>query len=144
MAPSNRASLVIRGGVICAALGSLIGGCASLLISAVRGNFVLESLSLIPMAILFAAITAAPFGFAVGAIGVLWLTFRSQRTSGRRLYLEAAGMGAALGGYISAANVNSGMGPFENLLAARPISIGTGIIFGIVLSRETRRATLAA
>jgi hypothetical protein len=97
MAPSNRASLVIRGSVICAALGSLIGGCASLLISAVRGNFVLESLSLIPIAILFAAVTAAPFGFAVGAIGVLWLTFRAQRTSGRRLYLEAAGMGAALG-----------------------------------------------
>jgi hypothetical protein len=97
MAPNNRASLVIRGGVTCALLGSLVGGCGVALISGVRGSFGLAALTITPIAALFAAITAAPFGFAVGPGGVWWLAGRAERVSERRLYFESAGGGAALG-----------------------------------------------
>jgi len=95
------------------------------------------------MAVLLAAITAAPFGFVVGSVGVLWLAARAQRVSGKRLYFEAAGGGAVLGATYPLVMAIVGWGPFENLLSALPISIGTGVICGIVLVREVRRHVLA-
>ena len=143
MATKKRAFLAIRGGLACAALGSMVGGCGFLLISAVRGNFGLAALTLIPMAVIFAAITAAPFRFLVGSVGVWWLAARAQRVSGRRLYVEATGGGAVLGATYPLFMAILGWGPFENLVAALPISIGTGIICGIVLTHEVRKYVLA-
>jgi hypothetical protein len=142
MATKKRVFLVIRGGLSCALLGSFVGGCGFLLISAVRGNFGLAALSLIPMAVIFAAITAAPFGFMVGSVGVWWLAVRAQRVSGRRLYFEAAGGGAVLGATYPLVLTILGWGPFGNLVATLPISIGTGVVCGIVLTREVQKYVL--
>src|SRR5260370_9460327 len=97
MAIKKRVFLALRGGVSCAALGSLVGGCCFLLVSAVHGSFGLAALSLIPVAVVFAAITAAPFGFVVGSAGILWLAARAQRASGKRLSFEAAAGGSGMG-----------------------------------------------
>jgi len=142
MATKKRAVLATRGGLICAALGSLIGGCGFLLISAVKGNFGLAALSLIPMAVIFAAITAVPFGFMMGFLGVWWLASRAQHILGRRLYLEAIAGGAVLGAAYPLVLTVLGWGPFGNLLSVLPISIAAGIICGIVLTREVQKFTL--
>lgn len=139
MAIKKRVFFAIRGGLTCAALGSLVGGCGVLLISAVRGNFGLAALALIPMAVLFAAITAAPFGFMVGSVGVLWLAARAPRVSGKRFYFEAAGGGAVLGSTYPLVLTILGWGSFQNLVSVLPISIGTGVICGIVLTREVQK-----
>src|SRR5260370_15955290 len=143
MAIKKRVFLALRGGVSCAALGSLVGGRRFLLVSAVHGRFGLAALSLIPVAVVFAAITAAPFGFVVGSAGILWLAARAQRASGRRLYLEAAGGGAVLGATYPLVLTILGWGPFQNLLSVLPISIGTGVVCGIVLTREVQKYVLA-
>ncbi|MGC2247829.1 MAG: hypothetical protein WA609_14585 [Terriglobales bacterium] len=95
-----------------------------------------------PIAVLLAAITAVPFGFTVGSVGVWWLAGRAERVSERRLYFESTGGGAALGATYPLIMAILGWGPFENLVAALPISIGTGIICGIVLTRETRKSVV--
>ena len=138
MATKNRASLVIRGGLTCAVLGPLIGGCVFVLIWAVRGNLGLAALSLVPVAVIVGAFTAAPFGFMVGSVGIWWLAGRALRVSGRRLYFEAAGGGAVLGATYPLVIAILGWGPFENLVAALPVSIGTGVVCGMVLTREVR------
>ena len=95
------------------------------------------------MAVIFAAITAAPFGFMVGFVGVWWLAARAERVSERRLYFEASGGGAVLGATYPLVLTILGWGPFENLLSVLPISIATGIICGVVLTREVRKQVLA-
>ncbi|MGB8582167.1 MAG: hypothetical protein WCD47_15205 [Candidatus Sulfotelmatobacter sp.] len=139
MDAEKRILLAVRGGVGCAILGSLLGGCAVVLISAVRGSFGLAALSLIPMAVLYAAVTGAPFGFVAGAAGTWLVAARARHISGRRLYLEAACGGAVLGATYPLVLTISGWGPFQNLVSVLPISIGAGAICGIVLVPEVRR-----
>jgi hypothetical protein len=141
MAADKRILLAVRGGVVCAILGSLIGGSAVLLISAIRGNFGLAALSLIPIAFVYAAVTGVPFGFVAGIAGTLWIAARAQHVSGKRLYYEAAGAGVLIGALYPLALTVFGWGPLENLLSELPISIGAGVVCGLALSREVQKGT---
>jgi hypothetical protein len=139
MAADKRVFLAIRGGVICAVLGSLLGGSAALIISAIRGNFGLAALSLIPIGFVYAAVTGGPFGLVAGMAGTLWIAARAQHISGKRLYYEAAGAGALIGALYPLALAIFGWGPVENLLSELPISIGAGAACGMVLVREVQK-----
>ncbi|MGA7338170.1 MAG: hypothetical protein WBW91_15690 [Candidatus Sulfotelmatobacter sp.] len=136
MAADNRILFALRGGVVCAILGSLLGGCAVLLISAIRGDFGLAALSLIPIVFLYAAVTGVPFGLVAGTVGTWWIVARARHISSGRLYYEASATGALIGGSYPLVLKVFGWGPFENLLSTLPISIGAGIVCGLVLTRE--------
>jgi hypothetical protein len=111
MAADKPMLLAIRGGVVCAILGSLLAGCAVLLTSAIRGDFGPAALSLIPIAFVYAAVTGVPFGFVAGIAGTLWVAARARRISGRRLYYEAAAAGALIGALYPLALMVLGCGP---------------------------------
>lgn len=113
MGAYKRIFLALRGGVICAILGSLLGGSGVVLISAIRGNFVQAAVSLIPIAFVYAAVTGIPFGFVAGIAGTLWIAARAQQVSGKRLYYEAAGAGALIGALYPLALMAFGWGPLE-------------------------------
>jgi hypothetical protein len=86
------------------------------------------------MAVVFTAIAAAPFGFIVGSIGSWFLVARWANTpSSIRICCESGGFGALLGATYPFIATSLGWGPFENLLSALPISIGTGFICGVML-----------
>jgi hypothetical protein len=139
MATREHVFFAIRSGLVCATLGSLVGGCAFVAISAVVGNAGLAALALLPMAVIYGAVTAVPFGFVSGLVGSWWLVGRARRVSIRRLYFEAVAGGALLGATYPLTLAICGWGPFENLVSALPISIGTGVICAIVLTREVRK-----
>lgn len=124
-------------------MGSLLGGVAVVLIRAwaLRGTeSITEAVAFFPMAVAFAAIPAAPFGFIVGPVGSWWLTIRAARgVSGKRLYFESAGIGGALGSTFPLILAALGWGPFNNLVSMLPISITIGIGCGILLIPLTRK-----
>ena len=141
----KRAFLAILGGVYCGTVGSLLAGLVVVAIRVVHGNRgnVAEALAFFPMAVVFAAIPAAPFGFIVGSAGSWWLATRINRgISGRRLYFESAGIGAALGATFPLISTILGWGPFNNLVSALPISIGIGIVCGLTVALPMRRHVL--
>jgi hypothetical protein len=133
----KRFTLIVIGGVFCAVVGSLLGGLVVVLLRMLRGNMqnnIVEALEFFPMAVVFAAIPAAPFGFIVGSAGSWWLTARAEHgVSGKRLFFESIGIGAVLGATFPLILATLGWGPFANLVSALPISIAIGIICGILL-----------
>jgi hypothetical protein len=143
MANSTRLHFALVGGVSCAVVGSLLAGIALVLIRSwtLRGTeSMAEAVAFFPMAVAFAAISAAPFGFIVGSIGSWWLAIRAARgVSGKRLYFESSGIGGVLGSTYPLILAAFGWGPFENLVAALPLSITIGIACGILIIRLTRK-----
>lgn len=136
MAIRKRLTLAVTGGVFCATVGSLLGGLVVVFIRMLQGNTqsIVDALEFFPMAVVFAAIPAAPFGLIVGSAGSWWLAGRAERgVSGRRLFFESAGIGAVLGATFPLILALLGWGPFANLASALPISIGIGIVCGIIL-----------
>jgi hypothetical protein len=112
----KRASLAVAGGVLCAALGSLLGGVVVVIFRTTQrnGEDVAQALTFLPVAVMFAAIPAAPFGFLVGSVSSWWLSARVDRgVSRRRLYFASAGMGAVLGATFSAHYEYSWMGSLQ-------------------------------
>jgi hypothetical protein len=77
----QRTSLAAAGGVLCAAVGSLLGGIVVVVVRAAQGSGenVAQALTFLPLAMIFAAIPAAPFGFLVGSVGTWWLSARVDR-----------------------------------------------------------------
>jgi hypothetical protein len=103
----------------------------------------MEALEFFPMAVVFAAIPAAPFGFVVGSAGSWWLAARAEHgVSGKRLFFESAGIGALLGAIFPVVLSILGWGPFAKLFSALPISIGIGIVCGIILIPLMRKNRL--
>jgi hypothetical protein len=97
----------------------------------------------LPMVIIFSAIAAAPFGFIVGTIGSWWLVARWANTrSSIRIYGESGGLGAILGATYPFIAAGLGWGTFENLVASLPISIGAGIVCGVLLAAFVRKYLL--
>jgi integral membrane sensor domain MASE1 len=143
MANSTRLHFALVVGVSCAVVGSLLGGVAVVLIRSwtLRGTeSMTEVVTFFPMAVAFAAIPAAPFGFIVGSVGSWWLAIRAARgVSGKRLYFESAGIGGVLGSTFPLILAAFGWGPFENLVSALPISITIGIACGILITPLTRK-----
>jgi hypothetical protein len=142
MANRKSLSFAIVGGVFCAIVGSLLGGVVVVLIRALQGNTqnMAEALAFFPMAVVFVAIPAAPFGFIVGSFGSWWLATRADRgVSGRRLYFESAGIGGVLGATFPLILAVLGWGPFNNLVSALPISITIGIVCGVALTPLMRK-----
>jgi hypothetical protein len=142
MANRKRLSFAIVGGVFCATVGSIMGGVVIALIRTLRGNTqdIAEALAFLPMAVVFVAIPAAPFGFIVGTVGSWWLAARADRgVLGKRLYFESAGIGGILGATFPLILAVLGWGPFNNLVSALPISIGIGIVCGVVLTPLVRK-----
>jgi hypothetical protein len=143
MANGTRLHFTIVGGAFCAAAGSLLGGVAVVLVRAwaLRGaESMTEAVVFFPMAVAFAAIPAAPFGFVVGVVGSWWLAIRAARgVSGKRLYFESAGIGGVLGSTFPLILVASEWGPFNNLVSMLPISIIIGIACGILIIPSTRK-----
>ena len=138
----KRLSLSVAAGVLCAAVGSLLGGTVLVLVRTIHGKDenVAPALTFLPMAVIFAAIPVAPFGLLVGSVGGWWLSARVDRgVSRRRLYFESAGMGALLGATFPLILGILGWGPFNNLVSALPISIGVGTVCGVTLSVYLRR-----
>jgi hypothetical protein len=138
----KRASLAVAGGVLCAALGSILGGIVVVIFRTTQrnGENVAQALTFLPVAVMFAAIPAAPFGFLVGSVGSWWLSARVDRgVSRRRLYFASAGMGAVLGATFPLIMSILGWGPFNNLVSALPISIGVGTVCGLTLSVYLRK-----
>ena len=142
MANRKRWSFAIVGGVFCATVGSLLGGAVVVLIRTLPGNTqgIVEALAFFPMAVVFVAIPAAPFGFIVGSIGSWWLAARADRgVLGKRPYFESAGIGGILGATFPLILTVLAWGPFNNLVSALPISIIIGIVCGAALTPVMRR-----
>jgi hypothetical protein len=142
MENKKRLTQAMIGGVFCATVGSLLGGVVVVLIRVLQGNTqnIVEALAFFPMAVVFAAIPAAPFGFIVGSAGSWWLAVRTDSgVLGRRLYFESAGIGAVLGATFPLILALLGWGPFANLISALPISITIGIVCGIILTPLMRK-----
>jgi hypothetical protein len=138
----KRASIAVIGGALSAIVGSLLAGLVVVLIRTVQGNTqsVALALAFLPMAVVFAAIPAAPFGFIAGSAGSWWLAARAEcGVSKRRLYFESVGIGAILGGTFPFVLTILGWGPFNNLVSAVPISIGIGIACGIIITPLVRK-----
>ena len=117
-------------------MGTLLAGIAVVFVRALQGNteHVLEALAFFPMAVVFAAIPAIPFGFIVGSVGSFLLAIRAEHgVSGRRLYGESAAIGAVLGATFPLILTVLGWGPLHNLVWALPISIGIGTLCAILL-----------
>ena len=136
MAIRRRLALAVIGGVFCATVGSLLGGLVVAILRVLHGNTqsLPEALAFVPIAFVFAAIPAAPFGFIVGSVGSWWLAVRAEGSiQRRRLFLESATMGAALGATFPLILALLGWGPFSNLVSALPISVAIGIICGTLL-----------
>jgi hypothetical protein len=135
----NRKRIIFagKGGLFCAIVGSLLGGVVVLLVRAVHGNAggnVGEILEFFPVAVLYAAIPAAPFGFIMGSVGSWWLATRArQGVQGLRLYCESIGAGALLGATFPLVMTALGWGPFSNLVSAMPISIAIGAVCAFAL-----------
>ena len=142
MAHSKPLHFAIAGGIFCAIAGSLLGGFVVVLVRALQGSTagMKEALTFFPMAVVFVAIPAAPFGFIVGSIGCWWLAARAARgVSSKRLYFESAGIGGVLGATFPLVLAALGWGPFNNLISALPISIPIGVACGIILIPVTRK-----
>jgi len=138
----ERARFVVTGAVFCAIVGPILGGLAVVVIRMVQGKTesAAEALAFFPMAVVFAAIPAAPFGFIVGLVGSCWLVARIEHSvSRKRLCLESAGIGAVLGATFPLILTILGWGPFDNLASALPISIGVGIVCGGALTTLLRK-----
>ena len=136
MAIKKRLTLAVIGGVFCATVGSLLGGLVVVLLRMLQGNAqsIVEALEFLPMAVVFAAIPAAPFGFIVGSVGSWWLATRTESgVSGVRLYCESIGIGAVLGATFPLVLTILGWGPFNNLVSGMPISVGIGTVCALTL-----------
>src|SRR5450755_4255547 len=131
----NRLTVPIVGGILCAIVGSLLGGVAVVLFRAwsLRSTESLtDAITFFPMAVAFAAIPATPFGFVMGFVGSWWLAIRAAHgVSAKRLYFESAGFGGALGSIFPLTLAAFGWGPFNNLISMLPISVTIGIACGI-------------
>jgi hypothetical protein len=138
-----RLKIAILSGVFCAAVGSLLGGIAVVVLRVVRsapGDSATSFVSFIPVAVLFAAIQAVPFGLIIGAIGGWWLVPRlAGDTQPQHIFLQSAVMGAILGSTFPILAIALGWGPLQNLVSVLPISIGIGIVCGLSLTVLMRK-----
>lgn len=142
----KRLRFAFVGGLFCVIAGSLLGGVALVLIRIFQGGAkdIVGAISMFPMAVVLVGIPGIPFGFIVGSVGSWWLVGRAgQRDPGRRLYFESAGLGGVLGATFPLILTVFGWGPFENLVSALPISIGTGIVCGAALVPFMRKRVAA-
>jgi len=127
-----RLKISILSGVFCALVGSILGGMTVAILRAVRSpENPTTLLYFIPIAFLYAAIPAVPFGLIVGSIGGWWLAPRAAGDiPSRHLFLQSAVLGAVLGSTFPIVAVALGWGPLQNLVSVLPISIGIGTVCG--------------
>jgi hypothetical protein len=147
MHATERARLAIVGGGFCAAVGSVFAALMVAFVNVIRfwrePEDMRNVIAAFPMVVIFSAIAAAPFGFIVGSIGSWWLVPHWAKTnSSNRVYWESGGLGALLGATYPLIAESFGWGPFENLVAALPISIGSGILCGVALAAFMRTKVL--
>ena len=139
MANSSRLTFAFVGGVFCAIVGSLFGAFI-IVIFALREVGIKAAVSFYPMAVVYVAIFAVPFGFVAGSVGSWWLAVREAHgASGKRLYFEFAGIGGGLGSTFPLIFLALGWGPLSNLVSALPISITIGIACGVSIIPFTRK-----
>ena len=136
-----RLKISILSGVFCALVGSILGGMLVAILRAVRSpESPTTSLYFVPIAFLYAAIPAVPFGLVVGSIGGWWLAPRATgETPSQHLFLQSGVMGAVLGSAFPLLAMALGWGPFQNLVSALPISIGIGVVCGLSLAAVIRK-----
>ena len=141
MLTRSRLKLSIMSGVFCALVGSILGSIVVTVLRAVHApGDLTAAFYFIPVAFLYVAIPAVPFGLVVGSIGGWWLAPRATReTSARHLFLQSGLAGAALGSSFPLLAMALGWGPVENLVSVLPISIGIGVVCGVSLPVVIRR-----
>jgi hypothetical protein len=141
METKSRLKISILSGVFCVLEASILGGIAVVVLRAVRSRGHLAALvRFIPVALVFAAIQAVPFGLIVGSIGGWWLAPRATGDiPSRHLFLQSAVLGAVLGSTFPIVAVALGWGPLQNLVSVLPISIGIGTVCGLSLAAVVRK-----
>ena len=91
--------------------------------------------SFIPVAVLYAAIPAVPFGLIVGAVGGWWLAPRvAGDTVSPHVFLQSSVVGALLASTFPIVAMALRWGPLQSLASFLPISIGIGIVCGLTLT----------
>jgi hypothetical protein len=136
-----RVRVAICSGVYCAVVGSILGGTVVFVLRGIRSS---EdhgiSVSFIPVAVLYAAIPAVPFGLIVGAVGGWWLAPRvAGDTASPHVFLQSSVIGAILGSTFPIVAMALGWGPLPNLASFLPISIGIGTVCGLTLTAVMRK-----
>jgi hypothetical protein len=145
MDTKKRASLTIIGGVLCSVLASVLGGVVIVVIRLVKVGSAEGAAPFLPIAVLYAAATAAPFGLIAGSAGTWWLAARAERhMANRQLWWESAGAGALLGATYPVVMGICGWGPFSNLVSELPIAVGIGMTCALVVAFWMQRHVLAS
>ena len=131
----------IWSGVFCAVVGSLLGAIVVVALRAIHSPEDSNRFaSFIPIALVFAAIQAVPFGLVIGSVGGWWLAPRAASgASSRYIFLQSSVMGAILGSTFPILAMALGWGSPENLVSVLPISIGIGVICALSLTLVMRK-----
>jgi hypothetical protein len=133
MNTGKRAQLAVAGGSFCAIAGSIFGGLIVSVFQVIKTGGI-GGMSFIPVAILYAAVVAVPFGFFVGSFGSWWLVGRfDKHIPSKRIFCESLGVGALLGAVFPSVMALAGWGPYSNLVSVVPISVGIGVICAALL-----------
>jgi len=103
----------------------------------------LTTLAALPIAWVFAVIPMGPGGCVFGALGASWIRFRSRSLrASKRLLLESALLGTALGGAVPLSALVWGWGPRENVLSVVPAGAASGLVCAFLVVRALRKRDL--
>lgn len=144
VAPWLRALLL--GAIICGLIGPGLPLIVFIPFTAIRQASVREALTTLealPLAWLIAIIAMGPAGCVFGALGASWIRFRSSSLHvSRRLLLESALLGTALGGVVPISALVWGWGPRENLLSVVPAGAASGLVCAFLVVHALRKRGL--
>ncbi len=134
------------GFIICGIIGPAAPLFVLILASAFKDTSFFEALRTLeafPVAWLFALIPMGPPGAVLGALGALWIRFRSKAISSRRLFFEILSVGALLGALVPLAALVFGWGDLQIVLSGYvPIGAITGAICAFLVHYTLKKQGL--
>ena len=134
------------GAIICGLIGPAVALIVIVPIAAIRqasAGDALTTLAALPIAWIFAVIPMGPAGCLFGALGASWIRFRSRSLHvSRRLLLESALLGTALGGLVPISGLVLGWGPRENVLSVVPAGAASGLVCAFLVVYALRKQGL--
>jgi hypothetical protein len=142
MDTKTRLKVLIFSGFFCAVVGTVLSAIAVVILRIISNGLRdgLMVASFLPGVLLYIAIVAVPFGLIVGSLGGWWIAPRVMGdTQSRYLFLQSSVLGAILGSTFPLLAIALGWGPLENLSSVLPISIGVGIVCGLLLTATMRK-----
>jgi hypothetical protein len=156
MAPTNPAPrahvaapwlrALFLGAIFCGLIGPALALIVLIPFTAIRqgsARDALTTLTALPIAWIFAVIPMGPGGCLFGALGASWIRFRSRSLHvSRRLLLESALLGAALGGLVPISALVWGWGPRENVLSVVPAGAASGLVCAFLVVYALRKQGL--